>query len=219
MQFQRTATSANGFAVPSSSTRTFSNVGIARQQVGSPRYNTQLLISTLESQPVEDVNLYDDYSPPEQLPEPQAATASARAIKSRANKAGTNNGEPPKPASRKIKASVRETGFDSMHYYMKTMGNHELLQKNEEIILAREIQILIGWEGKRDELEAELVRCVLQSWIGSVNLGYVSLTNFQLRCRQTTNVPGVGCINRSRNDGHTAQASDPTQPPGQGGAH
>lgn len=60
--------------------------------------------------------------------------------------------------SRRIRANVRETGFDSMKYYMKTMGNHDLLQKNEEIVLAREIQILIKWEEKREELEAELLR-------------------------------------------------------------
>ena len=59
---------------------------------------------------------------------------------------------------RRIRANVRETGFDSMKYYMKTMGNHDLLQKNEEIILAREIQILIKWEELREELEAELLR-------------------------------------------------------------
>lgn len=61
-------------------------------------------------------------------------------------------------ASRRIRANVRETGFDSMKYYMKTMGNHDLLQKNEEIILAREIQILIKWEEKREELESQLLR-------------------------------------------------------------
>lgn len=61
---------------------------------------------------------------------------------------------------RRIRANVRETGFDSMKYYMKTMGNHDLLQKNEEIILAREIQILIKWEELRDELESELLRWV-----------------------------------------------------------
>merc|ERR1719491_2293469 len=64
--------------------------------------------------------------------------------------------ETPSVVGRRIKASVRETGLDSMSYYLKSMGNHELLQKNEEIILAREIQLLIGWEGKREELESEL---------------------------------------------------------------
>ena len=63
-----------------------------------------------------------------------------------------------KTKTRRITASVKETGFDSMKYYMKTMGNHELLKKNEEIILAREIQILIKWEEQREELEAKLMR-------------------------------------------------------------
>jgi RNA polymerase primary sigma factor len=59
---------------------------------------------------------------------------------------------------RKIKASVRETGTDSMKYYIKSMCNHELLNKNEEIILAREIQILLLWEAQREKLEEELLR-------------------------------------------------------------
>ena len=66
--------------------------------------------------------------------------------------------EEEKPKKRRITANVKETGFDSMKYYMKTMGNHELLKKNEEIILAREIQILIKWEEQREDLEAKLMR-------------------------------------------------------------
>jgi len=66
--------------------------------------------------------------------------------------------EEEKQPKRRITASVKETGFDSMKYYMKTMGNHELLKKNEEIVLAREIQILIKWEEQREELEAKLMR-------------------------------------------------------------
>lgn len=60
--------------------------------------------------------------------------------------------------SRKIKANVRETGQDSMKYYIKSMCNHDLLNKNEEIILAREIQILLKWEAEREKLEEELLR-------------------------------------------------------------
>jgi RNA polymerase sigma factor (sigma-70 family) len=60
--------------------------------------------------------------------------------------------------SAKIHASVRETGQDSMRNYIKNMCNHELLNKNEEIILAREIQILIQYEQAREELEANLLR-------------------------------------------------------------
>ena len=59
---------------------------------------------------------------------------------------------------RKVRASVKETGYDSMRNYIKSMCDHELLNKNEEIILAREIQILIKWEQEREELEAKLLR-------------------------------------------------------------
>jgi hypothetical protein len=61
---------------------------------------------------------------------------------------------------RKIRANVRETGSDSLRGYIKTMCDHELLNKNEEIILAREIQILLQWEQKREELELQLLRYV-----------------------------------------------------------
>ena len=59
---------------------------------------------------------------------------------------------------RKMRASVRETGYDSMRNYIKTMCNHELLNKNEEVVLAREIQLLMRWEEKREELEGQLLR-------------------------------------------------------------
>jgi RNA polymerase sigma factor (sigma-70 family) len=58
----------------------------------------------------------------------------------------------------KVRASVKETGYDSMRNYIKTMCNHELLNKNEEIILAREIQTLIQWEAVREELEKNILR-------------------------------------------------------------
>ena len=61
---------------------------------------------------------------------------------------------------RKMRASVRETGYDSMRSYIKTMCNHELLNKNEEVVLAREIQLLMKWEEKREELEGQLMRYV-----------------------------------------------------------
>ena len=53
---------------------------------------------------------------------------------------------------RKVRAKVRETGADSIWNYIKTMCNHELLNKNEEVILAREIQILVKWEEERENL-------------------------------------------------------------------
>jgi len=69
-----------------------------------------------------------------------------------------------------IRASVRETGYDSMRSYLKTMCNHELLSKNEEIILGREIQILMEWEEERENLEAELLRPpTYQEWAKQIN--------------------------------------------------
>jgi hypothetical protein len=62
---------------------------------------------------------------------------------------------------KRITARVSETGSDSLKNYLKTMCNHELLNKNEEIILGREIQILIQWESHREELESQLLRYVL----------------------------------------------------------
>jgi len=61
-------------------------------------------------------------------------------------------------SKKRIRANVKETGLDSMKYYMKSMANHELLSKNEEIILGREIQILIKWEQTREDLESKLAR-------------------------------------------------------------
>merc|ERR1712232_365256 len=70
---------------------------------------------------------------------------------------------------RKIKANVRETGTDSMKYYIKSMCNHELLNKNEEIILAREIRILLKWEEEREKLEEKLLRpATYAEWASSI---------------------------------------------------
>jgi RNA polymerase sigma factor (sigma-70 family) len=72
----------------------------------------------------------------------------------------------------KVRASVKETGYDSMRNYIKTMCNHELLNKNEEIILAREIQILIAWEAVREDLETDLLRPpTYQEWAAKVHEG------------------------------------------------
>jgi RNA polymerase primary sigma factor len=62
------------------------------------------------------------------------------------------------PPKRKITANIRETGNESVQHFVKSMCDHELLNKNEEIILAREIQILLKWEKERERLEAILLR-------------------------------------------------------------
>eukprot|EP00571_Detonula_confervacea_P016270 CAMPEP_0172297768 /NCGR_PEP_ID=MMETSP1058-20130122/673_1 /TAXON_ID=83371 /ORGANISM="Detonula confervacea, Strain CCMP 353" /LENGTH=417 /DNA_ID=CAMNT_0013006957 /DNA_START=321 /DNA_END=1574 /DNA_ORIENTATION=+ len=83
-----------------------------------------------------------------------------------------HDNDPTVVAGRRIRANVRETGFDSMKYYMKTMGNHDLLQKNEEIVLAREIQVLMKWEEIRDDLEGDLLRPpTYQEWAEKIKAG------------------------------------------------
>jgi len=73
---------------------------------------------------------------------------------------------------KRIRASVKETGLDSMKYYMKSMANHELLSKNEEVILGREIQILIKWEKTREDLESKLARPpTYAEWADAVKTG------------------------------------------------
>jgi hypothetical protein len=102
-------------------------------------------------------------------------TSGARAQMGKFGHPDTNNDSKAKSSSkalesefpkRKITASVRETGTDSMKNYIKTMCNHELLNKNEEIILAREIQILLKWETEREQLEEKLLRYVFKTLLG-----------------------------------------------------
>lgn len=62
---------------------------------------------------------------------------------------------------RRFTASVKETGVDTMSQYIKSIGSHELLPKDSEILLGKQIQILVGWENVRQELEEKLTRLVL----------------------------------------------------------
>mmetsp|Transcript_12348 Transcript_12348/g.15237 ORF Transcript_12348/g.15237 Transcript_12348/m.15237 type:complete len:615 (+) Transcript_12348:167-2011(+) len=57
---------------------------------------------------------------------------------------------------RTFTASVKETGVDTMSQYVKSMGSHELLPKESEILLGRQIQILVSWENVRLKLEETL---------------------------------------------------------------
>ena len=51
----------------------------------------------------------------------------------------------------------------------KSMCDHELLNKNEEIILAREIQVLLKYEATREKLEEDLMRPpTYQEWASAI---------------------------------------------------
>ena len=57
----------------------------------------------------------------------------------------------------KVMASVKETGGDSLKEYVKSMGQHELLPQESELLLGRHIQLLVTWE---------IVRCDLEELLG-----------------------------------------------------
>mmetsp|Transcript_17747 Transcript_17747/g.26464 ORF Transcript_17747/g.26464 Transcript_17747/m.26464 type:complete len:719 (-) Transcript_17747:33-2189(-) len=82
-----------------------------------------------------------------------------------------------KPAeSKKIRATVSETGSDSMGKYAKSMSNHELLRKEDEVVLGREIQILVKWEEERQRLEDQLDSTpTFAQWAEAVNTTVPSL--------------------------------------------
>jgi len=70
----------------------------------------------------------------------------------------------------KLITRVQETGRDTMSSYLKSMSNHELLRKEDELILGREIQKLMKYEEKRQELEESLLRApTFLEWAEALN--------------------------------------------------
>ena len=60
---------------------------------------------------------------------------------------------------KRVTAQVQETGRDTIRQsYTKSFTNHELLSRESEAALGREIQILARWEERRQELEVQLMR-------------------------------------------------------------
>lgn len=58
----------------------------------------------------------------------------------------------------KITANVLETGQDTIRQYVKSMGQHQVLSKEDEAVLGKQIQTLSKWEEKRQHLEEKLLR-------------------------------------------------------------
>jgi len=74
------------------------------------------------------------------------------------------------PTPKKAKVKVTESGDASIRSYLKSMGSHSLLHSSEEIVLARQIQILLKWEETRNELETELQRAPnYEEWTAAIN--------------------------------------------------
>jgi hypothetical protein len=63
-----------------------------------------------------------------------------------------------KTTGTKITANVFESGQDTIKQYVKSMGQHQVLSPEDEALLGRQIQVLNGWEQRRQELEETLVR-------------------------------------------------------------
>jgi len=77
---------------------------------------------------------------------------------------------------RVLHANVKETGKDTMSQYFKSIGNHELLRHEDEIVLGRQIQKLVKWEKTRNELEDELLRePTVEEWANALNKTTASL--------------------------------------------
>ncbi|KAL7426430.1 hypothetical protein ACHAXH_001557 [Discostella pseudostelligera] len=60
--------------------------------------------------------------------------------------------------STRVRATVKETGSDSISTYIKSLVQHELLYKEDEILLGRQVRMLSKLEEKRSELEMQLLR-------------------------------------------------------------
>lgn len=56
-----------------------------------------------------------------------------------------------------LRATVKETGSDSISTYIKSLGQHELLYKEDEVALGRQVRILTTLEKERQNLEEELL--------------------------------------------------------------
>eukprot|EP01082_Thalassiosira_pseudonana_P006655 g5766.t1 g5766 contig20:122792-124868(+) len=71
---------------------------------------------------------------------------------------------------RTVRATVKETGSDSISTYIKSLGQHELLYKEDEVLLGRQVRLLMGLEGKRRDLEEELLRPpTFAQWASATN--------------------------------------------------
>jgi len=83
--------------------------------------------------------------------------------------------------------TVREGSgtYDSLQTYMKGICNHELLNKNEEIILGREVQVLMGYEEKRQQVEESLLRPPsYQEWATAID-PTMTATDLKLQIRRS----------------------------------
>mmetsp|Transcript_11513 Transcript_11513/g.28360 ORF Transcript_11513/g.28360 Transcript_11513/m.28360 type:complete len:776 (-) Transcript_11513:31-2358(-) len=83
---------------------------------------------------------------------------------------------PQRQRRRVVRATIKETGTDSVKTYIKSLGQHELLFKEDEVLLGQQVRILTALEEKRQELEEELLRPpTFAQWAEATNLTVPSL--------------------------------------------
>ena len=71
----------------------------------------------------------------------------------------------------KVRASVQETGNDTIRSYVKSIGQHELLPKESEELLGKHIQLLVKWEEVRQGLEESLLQPpTFSKWAEAINV-------------------------------------------------
>ncbi len=84
-------------------------------------------------------------SPLQKHQQPQVRQSTTRSSSS-SNKGG---------GKQMITAKVLETGQDTMKQYVKTLGAHQVLSRQDEVVLGQQVQLFMKWERIRQELEVE----------------------------------------------------------------
>lgn len=131
----------------------------------STRSRVDAKIAALLSDDEDDEDDEDDISQDDLADRRTVYTRLSDAAKSQATAAITKptpyNPNLVSGTKKRVTAQVQETGRDTIRQsYSKSFTNHELLSRESEAALAREIQMLARWEERRQELEVELMRYV-----------------------------------------------------------
>ena len=114
----------------------------------SKKKNHHDLISEFANQPADKLAIKELFLQ-RKVTLPSAITTSTKPSKKKQKKVTASTST----ATTMVRAQVKETGQDTMSQYVKSMGQHELLSKDAEILLGTQIQILNEWEQQRQQFE------------------------------------------------------------------
>lgn len=148
---------SNDFAERAAATpkkeRKIESSDIAKQKAVSERI-TELLNENLENE--DDTSIIAD----RQTVFAKLPDEDKRMVSAVVSKSNEFSGDETKKTTQKsrVKATVSETGRDTINQYVKSLSDHQVLGLEDEQILGRQIQILQQWEVKRQGLEMQLER-------------------------------------------------------------